>query len=59
MACLVTRMTLRRSADDLPVPLAVVDSSTASLPLLLGTGGSLPMFRPLVMWDWHRGEGQV
>ena len=38
---LVTRMTLRRSADDLPVPLAVDDSSTTSLPLLLGTGGSL------------------
>jgi hypothetical protein len=46
-------MTLRRSADDLPVPLAVVDSSTASLPLLLGTGGSLPMLRGLGIRDWR------
>ena len=37
----MTRMTFRRSAEDLPVPLASADSSTTSLPLLLGTGGSL------------------
>ena len=40
----MTRMTFRRSADDLPVPLAAADSSTTSLPLLLGTGGSLSPF---------------
>lgn len=38
---LVTRMTFSLSADDLPLPLAAADNSTTSLPLLLGTGGSL------------------
>ena len=37
----MTRMTFRRSAEDLPEPLASAESSTTSLPLLLGTGGSL------------------
>ena len=46
----MTRMTFRRSAEDLPLPLASADSSTTSLPLLLGTGGSL-------QWTaWQHGE---
>ena len=36
-----TWRTLRRSADDLPVPEAKEDSSTVSLPVVLASGGRL------------------
>lgn len=53
-------MTLRRSADDFPVPLAKLDSSTASLPVVDAIAGSLQGSHTAAVafrvWTPHSGD---